>query len=153
MHANAYISKDQKENDQTLQQHFADVAQASWRIWLRAQRNSRKAIVGRVVMSTELEEIFNAMLIGKLPAKWAKSCTVCNVRHPLLDLLQDSRCGSIISPDPSAARFVCFPGALQQNNSVSASPTASLNIFKARGRSSSCVCAMCDVNCAVYVVG
>ena len=27
---------------------------------------------GRVV-STELEEIFNAMLIGKLPAKWAKS--------------------------------------------------------------------------------
>ena len=62
---------------------------------------------GRVV-STELEEIFNAMLTGKLPAKWAKS--LCNVRHPLLDLLQDSRRRSIISPDASAARFVCPPG-------------------------------------------
>jgi len=35
--------------------------------------NIRKAIVGLVVMSEELEAIFEAMTIGKIPGKWAKS--------------------------------------------------------------------------------
>jgi dynein heavy chain len=33
----------------------------------------RKAIVGLVVMSEDLEGIYNAMLIGQIPGKWAKS--------------------------------------------------------------------------------
>jgi len=36
-------------------------------------KDIRKAIVGLVVMSTELEGIFNSMLIGKIPGAWLKS--------------------------------------------------------------------------------
>lgn len=33
--------------------------------------NLRKALKGQIVMSTELENVFNSMLVGKVPAVWA----------------------------------------------------------------------------------
>jgi dynein heavy chain len=36
-------------------------------------KNIRKAIVGLVVMSEDLEAIFNSMLVGQIPGKWAKA--------------------------------------------------------------------------------
>lgn len=33
--------------------------------------NLRKALKGQIVMSAELENVFNSMLVGKLPAMWA----------------------------------------------------------------------------------
>lgn len=33
--------------------------------------NMRKALKGQIVMSAELENVFNSMLVGKVPAMWA----------------------------------------------------------------------------------
>lgn len=33
--------------------------------------NIRKALKGQIVMSAELENIFNSVLVGKVPAMWA----------------------------------------------------------------------------------
>lgn len=33
--------------------------------------NTRKALKGQVVMSAELEGVFNSMLVGKVPTMWA----------------------------------------------------------------------------------
>lgn len=43
------------------------------RVVRKTLQDIRKAIVGLVVMSTELEAIYNSMLVGKIPAMWAKS--------------------------------------------------------------------------------
>jgi dynein heavy chain len=43
------------------------------RVVRKTLQDIRKAIVGLVVMSTDLEEIYTAMLIGKIPGMWAKS--------------------------------------------------------------------------------
>ena len=33
--------------------------------------NTRKALKGQIVMSAELEDVFNSMMVGKVPALWA----------------------------------------------------------------------------------
>lgn len=33
--------------------------------------NIRKALKGQIVMSAELEDVFNSMQVGKVPAMWA----------------------------------------------------------------------------------
>lgn len=33
--------------------------------------NIRKALKGQIVMSAELENVFNSMLVGKVPTMWA----------------------------------------------------------------------------------
>jgi dynein heavy chain len=43
------------------------------RVVRKTLQDIRKAIVGLVVMSTDLEKVYNSMLVGKIPEKWAKS--------------------------------------------------------------------------------
>ena len=53
--------------------HIAVIAAAVYRIGIiaAAAESSSMMLQGEVVMSMELEEVFNSMLMGKVPVSWA----------------------------------------------------------------------------------